>query len=124
MIINNPTRNYIYFNRNSKQVYNDLTELINIDLIRKCNLKAHEKNISNFFSRPDKNQEVIDGISLIPPRSRWEFDGSKYYCLNERNVAANFTNQKSELIQITKRLSSIFENEKEQLSFGKCAICV
>ena len=112
MIINNPTRNYIYFNRNSKQVYNDLTELINIDLIRKCNLKAHEKNISNFFSRPDKNQEVIDGISLIPPRSRWEFDGSKYYCLNERNVAANFTNQKSELIQITKRLSSIFENEK------------
>lgn len=112
MIINNPTRNYIYFNRKSEQVHNDLSDLINIDLIRKSNLKAHEKNISNFFSRPDQHQEVIDGISLVPPRSRWNFDGNKFHCLNERIVSSNFTNQKTELLQITKRLSSVFENKK------------
>lgn len=112
MIINNPTRNYIYFNRKSEQVHNDLSDLINIDLIRKSNLKAHEKNISNFFSRPDQYQEVIDGISLVPPRSRWKFDGNKFHCLNERIVSSNFTNQKTELLQITKRLSSVFENKK------------
>ena len=105
MIINNPTRNYIYFNRKSKQVDNDFYDLINIDLIRKSNLKAHEKNISNFFSRPDQYQEVIDGISLVPPRSRWKFDGNKFHCLNERIVSSNFTNKKSELLQIIKRLS-------------------
>lgn len=112
MIINNPTRNYIYFNRKSEQVHNDLSDLINIDLIRKASLKAHEKNISNFFSRPDQYQEVIDGISLVPPRSRWKFDGNKFHCLNDRIVSSNFTNQKTELLQITKRLSSVFENKK------------
>ena len=91
---------------------NTVDDLINIDLIRKSNLKAHEKNISNFFSRPDQYQEVIDGISLVPPRSRWKFDGNKFHCLNERIVSSNFTNQKSELLQITKRLSSVFKNKK------------
>lgn len=112
MIINNPTRSYIYFNRKSEQVHIDLSDFLNIDLIRKSNLKAHEKNISNFFSRPDQYQEVIDGVSLVPPRSRWKFDGNKFHCLNERIVSSNFTNQKSELLQITERLSSVFENKK------------
>lgn len=112
MIINNPTRSYMYFNRKSEQVHIDLSDFLNIDLIRKSNLKAHEKNISNFFSRPDQYQEVIDGVSLVPPRSRWKFDGNKFHCLNERIVSSNFTNQKSDLLQITKRLSSVFENKK------------
>lgn len=112
MTINNPSRNYIYFNRKTKQVHYALYELINIDLIRKAKLKAHEKNISNFFSRPDQYLEVIDGISLIPPRSRWKFDGNKFHCLNERVVSTNFNNEISELLQIAKRLSSLFENKK------------
>jgi hypothetical protein len=102
----------MYFNRKSEQVHIDLSDFLNIDLIRKSNLKAHEKNISNFFSRPDQYQEVIDGVSLVPPRSRWKFDGNKFHCLNERIVSSNFTNQKSDLLQITKRLSSVFENKK------------
>ena len=112
MIINNPTRNYIYFDRKTMHVHYVLYDVINLDLIRKANLKAHEKNISSFFSRPDQYQEVIDGISLVPPRSRWKFDGNKFHCLNERIVSSNFTNQKTELLQITKRLSSVFDNKK------------
>jgi len=112
MIINNPTRNYTYFNRKTKQVHNSLYEVINIDLIKKANIKAHEKNVSSFFSRPDQYQEVIQGISLIPPRSRWNFDGNKFHCLNERKVSSNFKNQISELLQISKRLSSVFDNKK------------
>ena len=112
MIINNPTRNYIYFNRKSNQIHYDLCEIINIDLIRNAILKAHVKNISNFFSRPDLYQEVIYGINLIPPRSRWYFDGNIFHCLNERNVSSNFKSQSSDLLQIAKRLSSVFDNKK------------
>ena len=94
------------------QVHYVLYDVINLDLIRKANLNAHEKNISSFFSRPDQYQEVIDGISLIPPRSRWNFDGNKFHCLNERKVSSNYKNQISDLLQISKRLSSVFDNKK------------
>ena len=94
------------------QVYNVFYDLLNFDLIRKANLKSHEKNISSFFSRPDQQQEVIDGISLIPPRSRWNFDGNKFHCINERKVSTNYKNKISDLLLISKRLISVFDNKK------------
>ncbi len=112
MIISNPTRNYLYFNRKNNQILYNLLDLINIDLIRAANLKAHEKNISHFFSRPDQYQEVISGISLIPPRSRWNYDGNNFRCLNVNIVSSNYKSQISELLNICERLSSVIDNKK------------
>jgi hypothetical protein len=94
MIISNPTRNYLYFNRKNNQILYNLYDLINIDLIRTASLKAHEKNISHFFSRPDQYQEVFSGISLIPPRSRWNYDGNNFRCLNVNIVSSNIRTSK------------------------------
>jgi hypothetical protein len=112
MIISNPTRNYLYFNRKNNQILYNLYDLINIDLIRTASLKAHEKNISHFFSRPDQYQEVFSGISLIPPRSRWNYDGNNFRCLNVNIVSSNYKSQISELLNISERLSSVIDNKK------------
>lgn len=112
MIISNPTRTYLYFNRKNNQILYNLYDLINIDSIRSASLKAHEKNISHFFSRPDQYQEVISGISLIPPRSRWNYDGKYFRCLNENIVSSSYKSQISELLNISERLSSVIENKK------------
>lgn len=111
MIICNSTRKYLYFNRKNNQILHNLNDIINTNLIRNSNLKAHEKNISNFFSRPDQYQEVISGIRLIPPRTRWNYDGNNFYCLNESNTPKNYKSQIQELLKISKRLSSILENK-------------
>lgn len=112
MIINNPTRDVIYFNRESKKIYNDIYGLLNVNLIRSTSLTAHEKNISSFYSRPDQYKEVIPGITIIPPRSRWYFDGTKYKCLNENDVSSNFKNNLSELLYICQRLLFVFKKKE------------
>jgi len=93
------------------EIYHDLYGLLNIDLIRSANLTAHEKNISNFFSRPDVHQEVISGICLIPPRSKWFFESDKFYCLNETYVSPNFKDELSDFLQISKKLTSVLDNK-------------
>jgi len=103
--INNPTRKYIYFNKSTGNIHDNLFELLNIDLVRKANLKAHENNISNYFSRPDKYQEVIEGMYPIPPRSIWKYEDDKFYNLNSRNVPSNITSDFAELLKIIERLS-------------------
>jgi hypothetical protein len=112
MIINNPKRKYVYFNQANFQQYDNLLELIDINIIRNANLEAHVKNISNFFSRPDKNYEVFEGINLIPPRTKWLLEGQKYYSLNQNNVYINYINSKSDFINILKRICSVLINKK------------
>ena len=67
--INNPTKKYIYFNKSTGKIHDNLLDVLNIDLVKNADLKAHEYNISNFFCRPDRYKEVVDGIYPIPPRS-------------------------------------------------------
>jgi hypothetical protein len=110
--INNPTRKYIYFNKSTGNIHDNLFELLNIGLIKNANLKAHENNISNYFSRPDKYQEVIEGIYPIPPRSIWKYEHDKFYNLNDRNIPSNITPDFAELLKIIEKLSKPFLHKK------------
>lgn len=112
MTINNPTKYILYFNRITKQIYYDLYDFLSVDVIRSSNLKAHEKNISYFFLRPDVYHEVIPGITLLPPRTRWNFDGQNFHCLNEQPIANNFYGDISELLYISQRLSSALKHKE------------
>lgn len=111
MTISNPTKQILYFNRKTKQIYSDLYEFLSTDLIKLSSIVAHEKNISNFFYRPDEYNEVIPGITIIPPRTRWYFDGKNFHCLNENSISPNYKSDISEFLQISQRLSSVLKNK-------------
>lgn len=102
----------MYFNKSTGNIHDNLFELLNIDLVKNANLKAHENNISNYFSRPDKYQEVIKGIYPIPPRSIWEYEDGKFYNINNRDIPSNTNSNFPELLDIIERLSKPFRHKK------------
>ena len=110
--INNPTKKYIYFNKSTGKVHDNLLDVLNIDLVKNADLKAHEYNISNFFCRPDRYKEVVDGIYPIPPRSIWEFKDNKFYNVNSRSAPLNIKSDFGELLEIIDRLSKPLLHKK------------
>lgn len=111
MIVSNSTKRVVYFNRNTKNIHLELFEFLNDKAIRSSSLKAHEVNISNFFLRPDRYQEVIQGITVIPPRTRWYFDGKYFHSLNSEIITSGYRNDLSEFINICQRLASVLKNK-------------
>jgi len=112
MVINNPKSKYIYFNRQTNQLQYEIYDLITIDRLRNANLKSHENNVSNYYSRPDRYKEVIKGIIPIPPRSRWLYDGNSFFCFNNRIVSFEYHRDLFDLLKTSQRLASVFQNKK------------
>lgn len=112
MKINNPTRKILYYNYKTGKTYENLYNLLNTSIIRSSNLHAHNKNISNYYSRPDEYHHVLPNITIIPPRTRWYFDGKKFYLLNENSISPNYKSNISEFLHISKKLSSVLKNKK------------
>lgn len=112
MIISNPTRYYVFFNRQTNLIHNEIYGIIDLDKLKNANLKAHEKNISLYCPRPDEYSEVIEGIIPIPPRSRWDYDGKRFHCINHASVSSNFEPDFAGLISICKRLLSVNVDKK------------
>jgi len=112
MIINNPTRKYIYFNRKSNEIQVDIYDLLSINILRRVDINAHDRNILGYNIRPDQYNEVIEGIVPIPPRSRWVYDGTKFTCINNSAVPLNFSPDISELIEISEKLCSVIFKKK------------
>ena len=110
MIITNRKKNYIYFNKNTNKTHDNIFDLLNVDIVKFASLQNHEKNISNFFIRPDLYQEVLHGIYPIPPQTRWLYDEGKFFCLNDTSV--NFNTNFSDFLYTIRRLSSVLRNKK------------
>ena len=112
MVINNQTRSFIYFNKYSETTYNNLYEILNIDLVKNADLKAHESNISNFYLRPDNYREVINGIYPIPPRTIWKFENNLFTNLNLSTVSLSYNSDFPDFISILNRLSKVLINKR------------
>jgi hypothetical protein len=100
----NTSSKVIYYNTITNKTLKNIYDLIDIELIRNSDLKSHEKNISNYFIRPDNYCNVIKGLYPIPPKSAWVFndklitndksDEIKYdYCLDKTTFFTSLERQ-------------------------------
>lgn len=112
MIINNSSRKFVYFDKKTNYIYDGIYDKINLSVVKEINIKAHDRNTSQFYLRPDIYNEVIEGIIPIPPRSRWKFDGGKFFSLNNKYVSKNLKPEISELTYVSQKLCSVLFKKK------------
>ena len=112
MIINNSSRKFVYYDRKTNIIYDEIYDKINLSLVKKINIKAHDINTAQFYFRPDIYNEVIEGIIPIPPRTRWKYDSGRFSSLNNKYVSKNFRPEISELTYITKKICSVLFKKK------------
>lgn len=75
MIVENPSRQTVYFDAHKSLIYSDWQEFLTIDLVKESSLEGHQKNSFNFIQNPDTYNPVVGKIYPIPPRTVWDFKG-------------------------------------------------
>jgi Asparagine synthase len=107
--VNNRYNKYVYFDKESCLLHENIWDVLTLNRIRKANLSAHDFNTSLFVDRPDLYKEVIPGIIPIPPRSRWLYDGQSFISCNSASISKHQKADFDKLINTCRRLLGVIK---------------
>lgn len=87
-IINNSDK-LLFFDSLKMRMYENISEVLNIDKLRQADYKNHCFNSRYLVQSPDVYKTVLPNIYPIPQKSLWEFDNLKFRCLHNLNYNNN-----------------------------------
>lgn len=80
-LITNPTNSIVYFDADSNSIFNNILDQITLEDLSQSSFKNHILNSARYIQSPDYYKPVFKKIYPIPPRSKWEYDGFSFKCV-------------------------------------------